>query len=96
MIDLLISPIHFSKSIRIINIWLIIIYLFLIFQNTECDIDSCISDKSLGNSDCFNNIIKFEGHKYRAGHFVTTKEGELIIEYSEDAIDGGYIDFFID
>ena len=94
MIDLLISPMHFTKNIRIFNIWFIIFYLLLTFQKTECDIDSCISDKSLDNSDCFNNIIKFEDHKYRAGQFVTTKDGELIIEYSEDATDGRYRLFY--
>ena len=37
--------------------------------------------------DCFNNIIEINlnnGKYYRAGHFATNKNGDLIIEYSSD------------
>ena len=35
-----------------------------------------------------NNIIKLDSNKYRSGQFVTTKDGQLIIEYSEDSTPG--------
>ena len=37
--------------------------------------------------DCFNNIIEININSeryYRAGHFATNKNGDLIIEYSSD------------
>ena len=64
-------------------------FLFINFQILEGDIEACKQNSDLGNLKCFNNIIKFEGGKYRAGRFVTTKNGELIIEYSEDSTPGG-------
>ena len=66
------------------------IFLFLFISNfifIKCEDFICRDNNSIGNSKCFNNIIKFP-EKYRSGHFVTTKSGELIIEYSEDDVPG--------
>ena len=35
-----------------------------------------------------SNEVKLDSNKYRAGEFVTTKDGQLIIEYSEDSTPG--------
>ena len=48
---------------------------------------TCKESTSLTETDCFNNIIqinKGDNRYYRAGHFATSKNGDLIIEYSGD------------
>ena len=67
----------------------IIFFCFLVNLNIyKCDYNSCKTNSNFNNNDCFNNIIKFEGNKYRAGRFETTSDGGLIIEYSEDSQPG--------
>ena len=61
--------------------------IFLLFFNLHliyCEDIQCKSDKSLQNKNCFNNLLIFNNKKYRAGHFATKKNGDLIIEFSED------------
>ena len=62
-----------------------IFLLFLLFirilpENTH----TCFTDKQISNTNCFTDIIKFDQKKYRAGHAVVTRNGELFIEYSLD------------
>ena len=71
------------------NYQILLFFLFINFQILKGDIEACKQNSDLGNLECFNNLIKFEGGKYRAGRFVTTKNGELIIEYSQDSTPGG-------
>ena len=54
-------------------------------SNINCK--TCKESTALSETDCFNNIIiinKDDEIYYRAGHFVTNKNGDLIIEYSGD------------
>ena len=62
----------------------IIFIQFFIFILTNCNI--CHSSTPITNTDCFNEVIYFNesGKFYRAGHFATNKNGDLIIEYSGD------------
>ena len=62
------------------------VFLFIIINGHKCQID--LERNNLYYS---NEILFFDSENkyYRAGHFVTTKNGELIIEYSEDATPGG-------
>ena len=61
-----------------------IILLLLELKSIACgDQFSCKEIYDMTNTDCFNDRIIFD-NKYRAGHFVTTKENVLIIEYSND------------
>ena len=53
--------------------------LILVIQN------SCFQVYDYTNAACFNDKIEFR-NKYRAGHFVTLKDGSLIIEYSSDGV----------
>ena len=46
-----------------------------------CD-SSCSSGTFLNDSSCFNNIINFNHLNYRAGHFASKKNGDLVVEYS--------------
>ena len=70
------------------NIYILLFCFLVNFKIYKCDYASCKSNSNLNNNNCFSNIIKFEGNKYRAGRFETTKDGGLIIEYSEDAQPG--------
>ena len=88
MSDFFMSSKIYLRNIREINILLLIFCFLLNFQVSKCDDDSCKTHNDLGDSVCFNNIIKFERNKYRAGRFETTKDKGLIIEYSEDSTPG--------
>ena len=44
----------------------------------------CTKDALISDTTCFNDIIKFDNKKYRAGHFVTYKNGDMIAEFSDD------------
>ena len=89
MFAFFLSQINIKKNKNKTNIWILILYFLINFKILKCDYESCKSNRDFGNINCFNNIIKFEGNKYRAGRFETTKDGGLIIEYSEDAEPGG-------
>ena len=43
---------------------------------------SCSSGTFLSDSSCFNNIINLNHLNYRAGHFASKKNGDLVVEYS--------------
>ena len=81
-----------SELIQITRINYKMIPFFLIgfinlinLSNINCK--TCKESTALTETDCFNNIIiinKDDEIYYRAGHFVTNKNGDLIIEYSGD------------
>ena len=70
------------------NIYILLFCFLVNFKIYKCDYASCKSNSNLNNNNCFTNIIKIEGNQYRAGRFETTKDGGLIIEYSEDSLPG--------
>lgn len=72
-----------NKTIAIYYINLIFL-LFLNLHLIYCEDIQCKSNPSLQNKNCFNNLLIFNNKKYRAGHFATKKNGDLIIEFSED------------
>ena len=65
-------------------IFIFFLTLFINVQNFVCEDLTCNKDSSMSSTTCFNNVLKFDTKQYRAGHFVTTKSGDLLIEYSED------------
>ena len=69
-------------------IFIFFLFLFIRFQNFVCEELTCNKDSSMSSTTCFNNVLKFDAKTYRAGHFVTTKSGDLLIEYSEDEGEG--------
>ena len=81
-----IKIIHFSYTINILQI---IFFLLNTLNLYSCS--SCPNQVLIDNAECFNNVIKFDTKKYRAGHFVTYKNGDLIAEFSDD---GGDTDGF--
>ena len=68
--------------------WIFLFYFLLNFLIVKCEDYVCKTKNDFSKTECFNNIIKLP-NDYRAGHFVTTKNGELILEYSEDTTPGG-------
>ena len=86
------SEVKMSKN-NTIFIWAFIFYIMLNIKFSKCDY-VCKTNNNLCNSKCFNNIIKFDQNYYRSGHFVTTKNGELIIEYSENGTPGAHRLFY--
>ena len=63
-----------------------IIYVLFIFSNlvilSICS--SCSSPLSIDVTECFNDVLKFDSKQYRAGHFVTYKNKDMIVEFSDD------------
>ena len=47
----------------------------------------CVRDAAITDTTCFNDVLKFDSKKYRAGHFVTYKNGDMIAEFSDDGGD---------
>ena len=68
--------------------WIFLFYFIPNFLIVKCEDYVCKTNNDFSKTKCFNNIIKLP-LKYRSGRFVTTKNGELIIEYSEDEVPGG-------
>ena len=63
----------------------LILFLLQIKISISVVENSCYQVYDYENEDCFNDKIKFHNN-FRAGHFVTLKDGSLIIEYSSDAV----------
>ena len=71
------------KSIKfLINIFLLFFEIEIIFCGDQ---NSCFKIYDITNTECFNDRIIL-ANKFRAGHFVTMKDGTLIIEYSNDGV----------
>ena len=61
------------------------ITFLLIIQNINLSLcATCAKDTLISDTKCFNNVLKFDSKKYRAGHFVTYKNGDMIAEFSDD------------
>ena len=83
----------FPKQLKILNFF---IFSFLIFSNiiifSKCS--TCAKDNSIYLKTCFNDVLLFNNKKYRAGHFVTYKNKDMIVEFSDDGGLGGANDGF--
>ena len=65
-------------------------FLFFLILNFIKPLEnSCPNNIYLTNINCFNNIITFPKN-FRAGQFATNKNGDMIIEYSNDNKDKVY------
>ena len=73
-----------NKKIKISEINVIILFLLLKLLKVNCEDIECKKNPSLFNTKCFNNLLLFNNRKYRSGHFASNKNGDLIIEFSED------------
>ena len=60
------------------------ILILLIIQIKLSNSSSCSASDKFTNANCFNDIIKINNKKYRAGKINTNKNNEVIIEYSDD------------
>ena len=66
-----------NNSIRLVlSILIFQSLLYLIFCR------ECKNIQDLTNTDCFNDVIKFDHDTWRAGHASTNKKGDMIIEFS--------------
>ena len=59
-----------------------ILILVNIINFSYCSI--CSQKDKISNKTCFNDVLIFDNKKYRAGHFVTYKNGDMIAEFSDD------------
>ena len=76
------------------NMLFMIIIIFLaklkVFNFSQCEDDDDLNSKT-----CFNDIIKFDNKKYRAGQICVNKNNDLIIEYSDDYPGNSRIFYYI-
>ena len=77
-----ISKFNLFQSKFILNLILFFIQLQNILSVVE---GTCYQVTTYNNLTCFNDKIEFH-NKFRAGHFVTLKDGSLIFEYSSDGV----------
>ena len=81
-----------NNILQIFNLNSLLISLLLISYLTQFSFcQECLKDTPLSDKKCFNDILIFNGKKYRAGHFVTFKNKDMIVEFSDD---GGTNDGF--
>ena len=59
---------------------LVLFYILIKIKIIYCN--SCKDNNTITNTECFNNLIKFDDKTYRAGHHAINKNGDMIIEYS--------------
>ena len=74
-----------QKKIKLINLHIAFILFISNAQIFKCE-NACLSEEppSIINSNCFNNILKFNDKKYKSGNFATNKNGDILIEFYED------------
>ena len=84
MYNVLNYPNNRKKYITPINLLFLFFLLLINFKSIYTEDIECKTNNNLNNNKCFNNIIKFDHQKFRAGHFSTTNNNDLIIEYSTD------------
>ena len=86
MFSILINRKIFTKKTHQLFFALNIILFLIHIQNISPVVEnSCYNLYDYTNTTCFNDKILFK-NKFRAGHFVTLKDGTLIIEYSSDGV----------
>ena len=70
-----------------------LIFIFILFiinlesfncQETESDYEECDYFPSIFDTHCFNDILIFNNKKYQAGNFATNKNGDIILQFSEE------------
>ena len=69
------------------NIPFFLSFFIILINLSNINCKTCKESTALSETDCFNNIIEININSeryYRAGHFATNKNGDLIIEYSSD------------
>ena len=77
-IAMVVNRTKFLRLTFLINIFFLLFKIEVISCGNQT---SCYKIYNLTNKECFNDRIIL-ANKFRAGHFVTTKDGSLIIEYS--------------
>ena len=75
------SQAHLPK-IKRISIYFNFILLISFLKLFNCQ-DSCFPS-IISNTNCFNNILIFNDKNYKAENFSTNKNGDILIEFSED------------
>ena len=66
------------------NILFIISILFLNNLNQILP-NNCKNDMTINiDTNCYNEVLLFNGKNYRAGHFAINNKGDMIVEYSDD------------
>ena len=73
---------EYYLNIKILTFNYFISILLFVSQLRFAYNESCKTDNSISNSECFNNLIKFSDKRYRAGSFAKNKNGDIIIEYA--------------
>ena len=64
------------------NFFFILILLLILFQTSYAY--SCGASDNFNTEACFNDIIKINNKKYRAGQIKVNKNTDIIIEYSDN------------
>ena len=74
------NQILFQHNISKIRIFIFTFQILLALVPIFCD--GCKGIVDLSNKSCYNDVIKFDHDKWRAGHACVTNNGDLIMEFS--------------
>ena len=76
------TNIFFNYKIIFFGFFIKIFILANIINFSKCSI--CSKKNKIFNKTCFNDVLRFDNKNYRAGHFITYKNGDMIEEFSDD------------
>ena len=65
------------------NFMIFLFFLIINLQSISSSYSECQSNPTFNNKKCFNNIFKFDNKRIKPGQISTTKNDDLIIEFSE-------------
>ena len=75
---------NMSKKYPTRNICIPIFFLLIFINCAYVNSNECKSNATLNKKKCFNQLYIFNHKKLKGGQFFTNKNGDLIIEYSDD------------
>lgn len=68
------------------NLPFLLFFLIISINILYVNSNECKDNPNFNNINCFNRLHIFNHERIRGGHFITNKNGDLIIEYSVDTL----------
>ena len=77
------KPSSFENNLKKMNLFLIIFQIMLSINIIFCG--DCKKVENLLNKTCYNDLLIFNDHSWRAGHACTNKKNVTFVEFSRDS-----------
>ena len=79
------NGLYITKNPNNIILKLFYIYFLYSIQYKNINCNTCKTNNTISNTECFNNILIFDDKEYKYGQFAKNKNGDIIIEYSTES-----------